>query len=164
MCGKFRTVAGKLPTSCGHAFPGRPAARENGADQLRHADCVRVCIMRTMGLIIFCSLALGGALLTTGATAATQSQAVIEKGEKVYVANKCSTCHSIDGKGAKKGPLDGVGSKLSEADIRAWIVDAVGMAKKTKAERKPAMKNYKLPKDDIDALVAYMVSLKKPLK
>jgi hypothetical protein len=36
------------------------------------------------------------------------------------------------------------------------------MTKKTKAERKPVMKSYeKLPKEDIDALVAYMQSLKK---
>jgi mono/diheme cytochrome c family protein len=108
-------------------------------------------------------LTLGCAAFAAG-TASAQSPAAIEKGQKVFTANKCSTCHSVDGKGAKKGPLDGVGSKLTEAEIREWIVDAVGMAKKTKATRKPAMKNYKLAKDDLDALVAYMVSLKKPLK
>jgi mono/diheme cytochrome c family protein len=108
-------------------------------------------------------LTLGCAALAAG-TASAQTPAAIEKGQKVYVANKCTTCHSIDGKGAKKGPLDGVGSKLTEAEIRGWIVDAVGMAKKTNATRKPAMKNYKLAKDDLDALVAYLTSLKKPLK
>ena len=31
----------------------------------------------------------------------------------------------------------------------------------TKATRKPDMKAYTLPKDDVDALVAYLASLKK---
>jgi mono/diheme cytochrome c family protein len=83
------------------------------------------------------------------------------KGEKVYADQKCSVCHSIAGKGNTKGALDDVGSKLSEADIRAWITDAKTMTAKTGASRKPVMKQYSLPKDDVDALVAYMTSLKK---
>jgi len=83
------------------------------------------------------------------------------KGEKVYADQKCSLCHSIAGKGNAKGALDGVGSKLSEADIRAWITDATGMTTKTGATRKPVMKQYSLSNDDVDALVAYLTSLKK---
>lgn len=91
-----------------------------------------------------------------------QDKAAIERGQKVYAANKCHTCHSIAGKGAKKGPLDEVGSKLSEDEIRQWIVNAPEMTKKTKATRKPLMKNYAhLPKEDVDGLVAYMLTLKK---
>jgi len=89
------------------------------------------------------------------------AQDKIAKGKEVYAANKCKTCHSIEGVGAKKGALDGVGSKLSADEIRQWIVDAPGMAKKTNATRKPVMKAYKLSKDDLDALVAYMASLRK---
>ena len=75
---------------------------------------------------------------------------------------KCSMCHSIEGKGNAKGSLDGVGSKLSAAEIRQWIVDPKTMTEKTKAERKPAMKAYpNLPAADVDALVAYLESLKK---
>ena len=82
-------------------------------------------------------------------------------GEKVYAANKCQMCHSIDGKGNAKGPLDHVGSKLSAAEIRSWMTDAEGMTAKTKAARKPMMKSYpKMEKADLDALVAYMQSLK----
>ena len=83
------------------------------------------------------------------------------KGEQVYVTQKCSLCHAVAGKGNSKGPLDGVGSKLSADELRNWIVDAKGMAAKTKASRKPEMKQYSLPKDDVDALVAYLASLKK---
>jgi mono/diheme cytochrome c family protein len=83
------------------------------------------------------------------------------KGAQVYEAQKCSVCHAIAGKGNAKGPLDAVGSTLSADDIRAWIVDAKGMTAKTKAPRKPEMRAYTLPKEDVDALVAYLATLKK---
>jgi mono/diheme cytochrome c family protein len=71
-------------------------------------------------------------------------------------------CHAIAGKGNKANPLDGVGTKLSAADIRAWIITPVEMAAKTKSTRKPPMPNKyaTLPAADLDALVAYMQSLK----
>jgi mono/diheme cytochrome c family protein len=83
-------------------------------------------------------------------------------GEKVYAAQKCSMCHSIAGKGGKSSPLDGVGKKLSEADIKEWIVDPPAAAKKANSTKKPPMpkKYHTLPAADIDALVAYMASLK----
>jgi len=86
----------------------------------------------------------------------------MEKGAAVYAAQKCSMCHSLDGKGQAKGPLDGVGTKLTAEEIRLWIVDPADMTKKTSATRKPAMRAYpNLPKEDLEALVAFMVSKKK---
>ncbi len=86
----------------------------------------------------------------------------IERGTKVYAEQKCSVCHSIAGKGNSKGPLDDVGSRLTADDIRQWMVNPAEMTKKTKAERKPPMKAYpNLSKEDLDAIVAYMLSLKK---
>jgi len=87
----------------------------------------------------------------------------VKKGEQVYEAQKCSVCHSIAGKGSKTNPLDGVGSKLSAADTKQWIVEPIEMAKKVSSQKKPPMpKKYdKLPAADVDALVAYMQSLKK---
>ena len=93
---------------------------------------------------------------------AASAQSPVEKGKAVYAAQKCSICHSIEGVGNKKGALDDVGSKLSAAEIRSWITNAPDMATKAKAERKPPMKAYTaLSKDDVDALVAYLSSLKK---
>ena len=103
-------------------------------------------------------VAIAGALLATPLFA---QDAKIAKGEEVYAAQKCGLCHSVGDKGNKKGPLDGVGSKLSADDIRMWMTDAKAMTAKTNSTRKPEMKSYNLPKDDLDALVAYMVSLKK---
>jgi mono/diheme cytochrome c family protein len=94
------------------------------------------------------------------ATAAAQD-AKVARGEKVYADQKCALCHSIGDKGNKKGPLDGVATKLKTDELREWIVDAKGMTVKTKATRKPDMKAYALPKEDVDALVAYMTTLKK---
>jgi mono/diheme cytochrome c family protein len=94
------------------------------------------------------------------ATAAAQD-AKVAKGEKLFADQKCSLCHAIGDKGNKKGPLDGVATKLKGDEIREWIVDAKGMTAKTKAPRKPEMKAFTLPKDDVDALVAFLTTLKK---
>ena len=88
--------------------------------------------------------------------------AQVDEGIKVYAAQKCSICHSINGVGNKKFPLDSVGTKLTAGQIREWIVDPVAAAKKANSTAKPAMKAYpNLPKAELDALVAYMQSLKK---
>ena len=94
-------------------------------------------------------------------TAFAQDAATLEKGKQVYSAQKCQVCHSIAGVGNKRGALDEVGSKLKPEEIRQWIVAAPEMTAKTKAERKPPMKAYTLPKDELDALVAYLTTLKK---
>jgi mono/diheme cytochrome c family protein len=106
-------------------------------------------------------LVLCAAMLLVPAWASAQGASAAE-GQKVYEAQKCSVCHSIGGQGNKNGVLDDVGSKLSADDIRQWIVNAAEMTTKTKATRKPPMKSYaQLPKGEVDALVAYMQSLKK---
>jgi mono/diheme cytochrome c family protein len=96
-----------------------------------------------------------------GVAAAASAQDARTKGEAVFAAQKCSLCHAVAGKGNPKGSLDGVGSTLTADEIRSWIMDAKGMAAKNKATRKPEMKQYTLPKDDVDSLVAYVSSLKK---
>jgi mono/diheme cytochrome c family protein len=104
--------------------------------------------------------ALAFVLLTVPVIASAQASAV-ERGQKVYAAQKCNICHSVAGVGNKRGALDEVGSRLSADEIRQWIVDAPAMTAKAKAERKPPMKSYTLTKEDLDGLVAYLQSLKK---
>ena len=103
-------------------------------------------------------LIIGAFILTAGIASA---QDKVARGAQVYTEQKCSLCHAVAGKGNAKGALDEVGSKLSAADLKAWIVDAKGMTAKTGATRKPDMKNYTLPDADVDALVAYMGTLKQ---
>jgi mono/diheme cytochrome c family protein len=114
--------------------------------------------MMTVIRVIFLVVALA---MGSGAAFA-QGQAQIDRGMKVYTDQKCAACHSVAGKGNQKGALDDVGSRLMPDAIREWIVNPAEMTKKTKAERKPPMRAYpNLAKEDLDALVAYMVSLKK---
>jgi mono/diheme cytochrome c family protein len=102
-----------------------------------------------------------GVALMMGMAGTAAAQDARAKGEQIYVAQKCALCHAIAGKGNPKGPLDNVGAKLTPDEIRQWIVDAKGMTAKTKAARTPAMRSYTLAKEEVDALVAYLSSLKK---
>jgi len=108
-------------------------------------------------------LLVAGALV--GGLAAAQDAAQIEKGKKIYEnANpKCKLCHAIGGQGNPKGVLDGVAGKLSADDIKAWMRTPKDMAAKAKATRQPVMPAYpkeKLSDADLDALAAYLGSLK----
>lgn len=95
------------------------------------------------------------------ASCLSASAQTMEKGAAVFAAQKCSLCHALDGKGNAKGALDKVGSTLKVDEIRQWIVTPVEMATKAQSARKPAMKAFaKLPKDDLDALVAFLASKK----
>src|SRR5580693_3002094 len=105
---------------------------------------------------------IAGVTLCVGLAAAASAQdAKAAQGEKLFTDQKCTLCHSVGDKGNKKGPLDSVGTTLKADEIREWIVDAKGMTAKTKPTRKPEMKAYTLGKDDVDALVAYLSTLKK---
>jgi len=109
------------------------------------------------------------AILTMFAASAlvtAQDGSPVEKGKAVYgsVSPRCSMCHSIAGKGNAMHPLDGVGDKLSAEDAKAWIRTPHEMAEKSQSHGKPAMQPYskeKISDQDLDALVAYLLSLKK---
>ena len=82
-------------------------------------------------------------------------------GQKVYEKQRCSLCHSVEGKGNLKGPLAGVAKKYDAATLKLWITQPAEMAKKHNATRKPPMKSFaSLPPADVDALVAYLQTLK----
>ena len=95
-------------------------------------------------------------------SAAIQDDAQIKRGQEVFTAQKCQVCHGIAGKGSKQNPLDGVGRKLSADEIRQWITHPAEMTAKTQSTKKPPMpaKYGNLSAADLDALVAYMQSLK----
>jgi mono/diheme cytochrome c family protein len=117
-------------------------------------------VTSTTGRSIFTvAITLVAGLAMSGIPAA---QDAAKRGQEVYTAQKCQVCHSIAGKGGKASPLDGVGAKLSADDIREWITHPKDAAAKAKSAKKPPMQDKygKLPAADIDALVAYMQSLK----
>jgi mono/diheme cytochrome c family protein len=113
-----------------------------------------------MSMTPLCALLLTS-LLLGGADGAQDAKAV-ERGKAVFTEQKCSVCHSVAGKGNPKGSLDDVGAKLTGEQIRQWLLTPKEMSEKEKATRKPPMQPFtKLSKSDLDALVAYLQTLKK---
>jgi mono/diheme cytochrome c family protein len=104
-------------------------------------------------------LFLASLLLAAGAPPAEAQSA--DEGQKLFTAQKCAICHSVAGAGNKRGLLDDVGTKLTAAEIRQWILTPTEMAAKANATRKPPMKAYTaLSSTQVDALVAYLLTLK----
>ncbi|HXT68777.1 MAG TPA: cytochrome c [Vicinamibacterales bacterium] len=105
------------------------------------------------------------ALSAGAANLNAQDAAKVAAGKKVYETQKCATCHAIGGTGGKlASALDGVGKKLTEADIKKWLTNPAEMETKLKAKPKMPMstwlKTHKQTDADVEALVAYMLSLK----
>ncbi len=104
---------------------------------------------------------LAASFLTTVSAGTLTAQDAVKRGEDLVSSEKCLMCHSVAGKGTRKYPLDGVGGRLSEADIREWLVNPDTM--QSRKGDKPLMKmpSYKsLSAEELDALVAYLASLK----
>ena len=116
---------------------------------------MRRTLVTGLGMFVF-------AVIASAGIATAQDAAQVKKGQEVYTAQKCQVCHAIAGKGGKANPLDGVGAKLSADDTKQWITHPVEAAAKAKSTKKPPMpaKYGTLPAADLDALVAYMQSLK----
>jgi cytochrome c2 len=96
-------------------------------------------------------------LCTVRWTAAQSNDAArVKRGTEVYREQKCQACHSIAGVGNKRYPLDDVGTKRTEDELRKWIVAPREMNPKV------TKRAYdKLPKADLEALVAYLKTLRK---
>jgi mono/diheme cytochrome c family protein len=103
----------------------------------------------------------GAAALAQKAGAA---QPQVDRGKQVYAREKCATCHQIARQGNSRFPLDGVGTRLSADDLRRWITDTAKM--EDALPRMPAVRmsarKYRLSPADLDALVAYLGTLKSP--
>ena len=91
----------------------------------------------------------------TGVPDTEPDQASMTRGRSVYAAQRCRACHSLEGEGNPSSPLDGVGARLTEREIRLWIVAPQEMNPEV---RKRA---YELPEEDLDALVAYLMASRR---
>jgi mono/diheme cytochrome c family protein len=91
-----------------------------------------------------------------GAVVAPSDQGRVARGAEVYREQKCQACHAIAGVGSRRYPLDGVGSKLTEEDIRTWIVAPRDM------DPQVSKRAYDLAQADLESLVAYLRSLRDP--
>ena len=112
--------------------------------------------MKRIGVVFIASFG----LLAIAASAHAQNKAKVEQGAALFTSQKCTMCHAAAGKGNPMGPLDGVAAKQKADEIKQWLQDPEGMREKTHASRTPAMKKMNLSADQVDALVAYIASLK----
>ncbi len=96
-------------------------------------------------------------VLACVAVAFSAPQANAKKGEEVYAKQNCKLCHSIANVGNKKNPLDGVGAKLTEDQLKKWVRTPKEMNPKTLMAAYPASK---ISDADLADLVAYMLTLK----
>ncbi len=84
------------------------------------------------------------------------AQGNADNGKKVFEREKCSMCHN-----AKLNSLEGVGTKLTAAQIREWIENPSAAAVNQKSTSKMKMPKKNLTKADVDDLVAYLETMKK---
>jgi mono/diheme cytochrome c family protein len=85
--------------------------------------------------------------------------ALVESGRRVYAEQDCARCHAIAGRGNPRSPLDGVGARLSAAEIRRWITPP--QAADTPSNSFQARHaNLTLTEPQREALVVYLRSLR----
>jgi len=89
---------------------------------------------------------------TKDANSQAPQAATIARGRAVYAEQRCRVCHSIEGEGNTRSPLDGVGGRLTEREIRRWIVAPQDMNPAV------AKRGYQLSEEDLNALVAYLTA------
>lgn len=87
--------------------------------------------------------------------------ALLARGREVVVANDCLMCHSIAGEGSPRSPLDGVGARLSETEILHFAIADEAVQEELAPRAIKAKRPYaELPQEDLQAMVAYLASLK----
>ena len=109
--------------------------------------------MRRFTALLAATVALGFA-----GVAMADDAAMVEKGKAVYDSAKpaCKACHN-----EKKNSLDTYGAAGSADEAKAWIrTPKEQFAKTGKKGMMPAFAESKISDEDLDALVAYLMSLK----
>jgi mono/diheme cytochrome c family protein len=118
----------------------------------------RRTIAGSLALMLVCGV--GTASAGEPIAAGTAGDAV-GAGKRVYAAQHCLRCHAIAGEGNALRKLDDVGSRLDTAKLRDWIIGAPAVAEKLSPRALAAKRRYAgLPAADIDALVAYLQTLR----
>lgn len=97
--------------------------------------------------------------VASGVTIAAQDAKQVEAGKKLYETYNCKKCHKIAGVG-KLTTLDGVASKLTAEDLRKWLVSPDEMTAKLKKKPKVKMKKQEYKPGEVEAVMAYLLTLK----
>jgi mono/diheme cytochrome c family protein len=102
--------------------------------------------------------------------ASPQAEDLVARGKEVYELQECYNCHKIGGKGSvkKRGPvLDDIGNLLTKDDIKKKVFDpgylyAEGFEKEHKKGVMPGKYKELMTEEELDALAAYLTTLKNP--
>lgn len=90
---------------------------------------------------------------------ASSNAALISQGKKVYAANGCANCHTIQGKGGKNGPdLSKTGAETKHTV--AWLEDQVKNPKSHDDDSTMPPFGERIKGKDLTALATYLKSLK----
>lgn len=108
----------------------------------------------------------GGA--KAGVSAAASGD-LVAMGKEQWELQECYNCHKLYGQGGKKrGPeMDNIGNLMTPADMKEKILDprswmAEGFEKEYDKKKMPDKYKELMEDKDIDALVAFLVTLKNP--
>lgn len=79
----------------------------------------------------------------------------LARGKAVYDETGCATCHMVAGIGGRTGPsLDGIGKKYDAEKLKEILLNPETLNPNT------VMPPFEGSEEDLDALVAYLLSLK----
>ena len=100
----------------------------------------------------------------------TSEMSLVARGMEVYELHECYNCHKIGGKGSvkKRGPvLDNIGNLLTIEDFKKKIFDptylyAEGFEKEHKKGLMPDKYKDLMTEEELNALAAYLSTLKNP--
>jgi mono/diheme cytochrome c family protein len=87
--------------------------------------------------------------------------AMVARGRAVFEAQSCERCHSVEGRGNPRSPLDGVGARLAPGALLDALTGTGATADRLTASTVRAKEAFgRLPPGDLAALVAYLSSLR----
>lgn len=86
----------------------------------------------------------------------------IPRGSALVAELGCRRCHAVEGAGNPRSPLDGIGSRRSPTELRAWIIaDPSVRAALPRSAARAKQAYADLPESDLEALVAFLSSLRE---
>jgi mono/diheme cytochrome c family protein len=86
-------------------------------------------------------------------------EAEFDRGREVFEVSGCARCHSVAGQGNPRSPLDGVAERLTDDEIRNWIVGAPELKEALPPRAFAAKQSFQqLNPGDFEALVAFLIA------
>lgn len=121
--------------------------------------------LQTLGGPTVAAPAAGGAK----AGGAPASGDIVALGKEQWELQECYNCHKLEGKGGKKrGPeMDNIGNLMKAGEMKEKILDprswmAEGFEKEYEKKKMPDKYKELMEDKDVDALVAFLATLKNP--